>query len=366
MPEGPEVRIFCDFLKNLLFNDVPSSLKNHYNEELQVRDVTIFCVNNIPKNEFFECDWKLIDIFSIAKVVYFVIVDENGCKRFFESRFGMTGNWGFCNGTHRTDKETFSYKKIELAVSKTFCRIDSENNASEGESEKTIQNSDRKDNYANDSSNENSQTKSDNDQEIITEETNLIEEAFKLIYDSKLNMASGFKEVTNTINCIDLMSLALGENTEISYEMIAGEILKYFRNSRKNIAQALLCQDIIGGIGNYIRSEAMFLSGIYPYYETRNMSIEAVANVLYCCAMVAQESYYAGGNTINDYFYPYIDEEGSFKKCPGNYKTYCFDQKFAIITYDGNQYQCTITRQKDNPSTKKSSNIYYCPEFQVP
>ena len=355
MPEGPEVRIFCDFLRNLLFNDVPPSLINSSNENLQVKDVTIFCVNNIPKKEFFECNWKLIDVFSIAKAIYFVIIDENGYNRIFESRFGMTGNWGFCNGTHRTDIETFDYKKIEIAISKTFYHIDSGNSDKDENFDKLNPNQDKVENS------ENNDIEGNNDTE-----NNDIEEAFKLIYDSKLNMAAGFKEVTWTMNCIDLMSLALGENNQITYEEIARTLINYFRNSRKNIAQALLCQDIIGGVGNYIRTEAMFLSGTYPYYETRNMSIESIANVLNCCVMVAQESYYAGGNTINDYSYPYIDENGSFRKCPGKYQTYCFNQDYAIINCGDTQYRCTLTKQKDNPNTKKSSNIYYCPEFQVP
>ena len=354
MPEGPEVRTFCDFLRNLFFGEAPPLLQQqHPSTSLTLNEVYIDFVNNVRHGEYFECHWSVENIFSVGKSVYFVFNDDSGYQRLIESKFGMDGFWGFHSGSHRPDKARLVSPQVELVVRRWFSQSENSDQSTENSA----------------IANEISEDGTENSSEIQnqTGDTNEpIGEEFILSYYSKLNYAHGFREVSNVNRYFDLVGLALGDCEDVDYHQIASEIIQQFSNSNKNIAQVLSSQEVIGGIGNYIRSEAMFLASIYPYTVTRFMSIERLSEVIYCCVFVAYQSYMAGGHTVKDYLQPIIDEDGSFQQASGNYQPYCFKRNIVEIADENNVYQSRIITNKDNPFAKSGSKIYYCTDIQYP
>lgn len=94
------------------------------------------------------------------------------------------------------------------------------------------------------------------------------------------------------------------------------------RCERKTIAEALLDQRVFAGVGNYIRSEALYLSKIHPLhpiegaYRLTNPEIE---NLCENIIKVVQEAYQDGGATI-----------ATFKDMYGN--TGKFFDKFKVYS----------------------------------
>lgn len=84
--------------------------------------------------------------------------------------------------------------------------------------------------------------------------------------------------------------------------------------ARKLLKDALLDQHIIGGVGNYIRSEVLYRSGIHRDIKVIELNLEQLANLLCAIKFVSKESYEAGGASID---YVHLDgTKGSFlSKC---------------------------------------------------
>lgn len=91
---------------------------------------------------------------------------------------------------------------------------------------------------------------------------------------------------------------------------------------RKCIAEALLDQRIFAGVGNYIRSEALYMSKIHPLHPIEGgwrLSNEAIGTLCEQIVLIAQEAYTSGGATI-----------ATFKDMYGN--TGKFFDKFKVYS----------------------------------
>lgn len=80
------------------------------------------------------------------------------------------------------------------------------------------------------------------------------------------------------------------------------EIIPQLRNkNHKTIAEILMDQKIFAGVGNYIRSEVLYLTSIHPNTIIRNLSDNQLAALCENIISVANEAYLAGGATIRTY-----------------------------------------------------------------
>ncbi len=118
----------------------------------------------------------------------------------------------------------------------------------------------------------------------------------------------------------------------------------------KTIAEALLDQRVFAGVGNYIRSEVMYLSKIHPLrpingaYGLTNQEIDTICeNII----LVTQEAYKSGGATI-----------ATFKDMYGN--TGKFFDKFKVYSRK--------TDPDNNPVTKMTApdgrSVFYVESIQ--
>ena len=70
---------------------------------------------------------------------------------------------------------------------------------------------------------------------------------------------------------------------------------------KKTVAQALMDQSIIAGVGNYIKAEALYLSKISPHRLCEDLSADELSNLNYAIKAVIRESYDSGGATLQAY-----------------------------------------------------------------
>jgi formamidopyrimidine-DNA glycosylase len=78
------------------------------------------------------------------------------------------------------------------------------------------------------------------------------------------------------------------------------------------IAQALSDQKIVSGIGNYLKTETLYASKIYPGTLIKNISDNRLGNIFITAKNIAIDSFNVGGVSIRDYKDIY-DELGQYK-----------------------------------------------------
>ena len=77
-------------------------------------------------------------------------------------------------------------------------------------------------------------------------------------------------------------------------------ILRKYNSS--NVCDFLMRQDILSGIGNYIKAEALWLSKIYPMCNLEDLGDQDLIDLKYSIKKVCELSLNNGGASIRDYF----------------------------------------------------------------
>jgi formamidopyrimidine-DNA glycosylase len=72
--------------------------------------------------------------------------------------------------------------------------------------------------------------------------------------------------------------------------------------NKSNICDVLMRQDILSGIGNYIKAEALWLSKIYPMSNLEDLDDHVLIDLKYSIKKVCELSLNNGGASIRDYF----------------------------------------------------------------
>ena len=76
-------------------------------------------------------------------------------------------------------------------------------------------------------------------------------------------------------------------------------LMKY---PNKNICELLMRQDIISGVGNYIKAEALWFADIHPNAIVQHLTYEDICQLYNGLKLVTDTAFMAGGATIKDYF----------------------------------------------------------------
>lgn len=109
----------------------------------------------------------------------------------------------------------------------------------------------------------------------------------------------------------DLLQAALDEKTYISSEHWK-QIFNLKKVKKWKICKALLDQDLIAGIGNYIKSEVLYYSKIHPERTVETLTDEELEVLRIVCHKIIMLSYSYGGFTIESFISP----DGSWGKYP--------------------------------------------------
>jgi formamidopyrimidine-DNA glycosylase len=107
-------------------------------------------------------------------------------------------------------------------------------------------------------------------------------------------------------------------------------------NSKKKgnleLCQALMDQSIVSGVGNYLKADSLWLSGLSPYRKVKDCSSEEMFNLLNAIQVTSKSSYLSGGSTILTYL--------GFDQEAGKHHLLCYGRK---TDPKGNQIICEDT-----------------------
>lgn len=87
-------------------------------------------------------------------------------------------------------------------------------------------------------------------------------------------------------------------NEDVSYELFEERIC---RRGDKNICQLLMDQKVVSGIGNYIKSEALYRSKVNPHLKAKEISKEKMRSLYDWSRAIIKTSYEQGGATLATY-----------------------------------------------------------------
>jgi len=164
----------------------------------------------------------------------------------------------------------------------------------------------------------------------------------------KLNFKDGaayFNDIRNfgtikVTNNPDELSRKLSDlGPDMLSESVTDAVFKerILRKSRKTIAEAIMNQKIIAGVGNYLKSESLYLAEISPHRTVSSLSESEISNLNKAIQATIRSSYISGGATIHTFL--------GFDGTPGEYT-----RRFAVYNqkYDpgGNRVVRETTRDK--------------------
>jgi formamidopyrimidine-DNA glycosylase len=118
-------------------------------------------------------------------------------------------------------------------------------------------------------------------------------------------------------------------------------------NSRKCIGELLMNQNVFAGVGNYIRSESLYLSGISPWRPACTLTEKEKLYLCHQLVYVMQESYDHQGATILTYKDAF-GAEGKYSSC---FKVY-------------GKKEDPLGRKIKKEKTPDGRTIHWCPEIQ--
>jgi len=116
----------------------------------------------------------------------------------------------------------------------------------------------------------------------------------------------------------------------------------------KPIAQVLMDQGLFSGVGNYIRAEALYLSKLSPWRESKKLSQDEIKTLCQAIVDVMQESYQHQGATIRTYKTAYGE-----------------DGKYSTLFKVYGQKQDPMGRKIIKQQTPDKRTIHWCPEVQI-
>jgi formamidopyrimidine-DNA glycosylase len=87
-------------------------------------------------------------------------------------------------------------------------------------------------------------------------------------------------------------------NTDVKYSEFRDRL---YRRPEKNICKALMDQKVISGVGNYIKSEALYRAGISPHRKINEIPEHKLESLCDWIKAICRKSYEQGGATLATY-----------------------------------------------------------------
>jgi DNA-formamidopyrimidine glycosylase len=134
----------------------------------------------------------------------------------------------------------------------------------------------------------------------------------------------------------------LSEN--VTNSMFVSRIMK---KPTKTVAEAIMNQSVICGVGNYLKSESLYLARISPHRIVETLSHEEMSNLNAAIQCTIRSSYASGGATIHTF----LDFDGK----QGEYS-----RRFAVYNQKSDIAGNNVVRE----TTKDGRTSFWVPELQ--
>lgn len=136
------------------------------------------------------------------------------------------------------------------------------------------------------------------------------------------------------LSAVPIIGECLVTDRSINAKYYANKMKLSFKS--KLICRAIVDQQVFAGVGNYIRSEALYMARIHPLKKINELKISDIERLYEAIMSVIHTSIHSGGHSIRDYFRP----DGS----RGEYKPVIFgSDKAQVLTIDGQKvYYCPL------------------------
>lgn len=131
----------------------------------------------------------------------------------------------------------------------------------------------------------------------------------------------------------------------MNYKLFKKRLIKY---KHWNIVKVLMCQKIISGIGNYLKSESLYHARLSPFLKVEDLSEEQFYNLYQSIRLKIVSSYNQGGVSVKN-FADVDDKKGQYHF---SFQVYCekYDKK-------GNKVEKIVLDDK--------RSTYYVPSLQT-
>lgn len=134
-----------------------------------------------------------------------------------------------------------------------------------------------------------------------------------------------------------------------------GDIRNRYRDKNfinRKLTTLLLDQGFISGIGNYLRSEILFHSGVHPSLKLRHCSDDQVEQLAEATFRLSRRSYETGGITNDPEIVKALKREGAKRK----------EYRHFVYKRTGRRcYKCGTEILQQKTGGRK---VYYCPQCQ--
>ena len=125
------------------------------------------------------------------------------------------------------------------------------------------------------------------------------------------------------------------------------ERLMLKKNREKTIAEVLMDQRVLCGIGNYLKAEVLYHSRVSPWRKVSELTDQEVVDLHDNAVRLISLSYSLGGATIQNYRTP--DDNGGL-----------YSRRFAVYGQDADPHGNKVIREK----TPEGRTTHWVPELQ--
>ena len=131
---------------------------------------------------------------------------------------------------------------------------------------------------------------------------------------------------------------------EVTNTVFTSRIMK---KSTKTVAEAIMNQSVICGVGNYLKSESLYLAGISPHRIVETLSREEISNLNSAIQCTIRSSYASGGATIHT-FLNFDGKQGEYTR------------RFAVYNQKSDIAGNNVVRE----TTRDGRTSFWVPELQ--
>jgi formamidopyrimidine-DNA glycosylase len=147
----------------------------------------------------------------------------------------------------------------------------------------------------------------------------------------------------------DLTEKLASLGPDVLSEDISDDLFKARLNTKakKTLAEVLMDQSIVSGVGNYIKAEALYLAKLSPHRTIKSLSDNELSLLKKSICYITRESYSTGGSTIRTY--------ADFNGEVGN-----FSSRFMVYGQPKDPLGNDVTREE----TKDGRTTHWVPKVQ--
>jgi len=142
---------------------------------------------------------------------------------------------------------------------------------------------------------------------------------FKMVFHDGSEVYFNDQRNFGTLKFVEGKHAMIKKLKSLGPDMLAEDVSdQQFRSSLQRkpkwgLAKAIMDQSVIAGVGNYIKSDALWLSRLSPKRVVNDLTDEELSELNRCIKLIIRESYESGGATIRSYS-GFDGEEGEYAR----------------------------------------------------